>query len=323
LEPQTVSILIPCYNSERWVAQAIKSALAQTWPDKEVIVVDDGSTDGSLNEIKKFEGRIQWETGPNRSGNAARNRLLELARGEWLQYLDADDYLLPEKITNQMKCVASKQDVDVVFSPVTMEYEEATGSRHEVSTIPGPHDLWVLLAHWYLRQTGGALWRKTALFDVGGWNEDQPCCQEHELYLRLLMHEKKFAYCPDAGAIYRQRLENSVSTRDIAAVHRERLKIEQTAEDFLRGKTLLTKERLRAINDARFEIARLARVYDRQLSADIVAKIYNTQPDFQPRGHMARFHYLLSYRLLGFEITERLAKWKRDSLRAFKRRVPA
>ncbi len=83
-----ISILIPCFKAERWIAQAIESALAQTWPEKEVIVVDDGSTDGSLEVIKSFGDRIRWETGPNRGGNAARNRLLELARGEWLQYLD-------------------------------------------------------------------------------------------------------------------------------------------------------------------------------------------------------------------------------------------
>ena len=76
-----VSILIPCYNAERWIAQAIESALAQTWSEKEIIVVDDGSTDRSLEVIRQFDGRIRWETGPNRGGNVARNRLLELARG--------------------------------------------------------------------------------------------------------------------------------------------------------------------------------------------------------------------------------------------------
>src|SRR5947208_2592225 len=101
-----VSILIPCYNAERWIAQAIESALAQTWPEKEVVVVDDGSTDGSLDVIKQFDGRIRWETGPNRGGNMARNRLRELAGGDWLQYLDADDYLLPDKIDDQMRFLA-------------------------------------------------------------------------------------------------------------------------------------------------------------------------------------------------------------------------
>ena len=63
-----VSILIPCYNAEQWIAQAIESALAQTWRPKEIIVVDDGSTDGSLKVIQKFGQRIIVETGPNRGG---------------------------------------------------------------------------------------------------------------------------------------------------------------------------------------------------------------------------------------------------------------
>ena len=76
-----VSILIPCFNAEHLVGQAIESALAQTWPHKEVIVVDDGSTDASLEVIRRFDRRIRWESGPNRGGNVARNRLLELSSG--------------------------------------------------------------------------------------------------------------------------------------------------------------------------------------------------------------------------------------------------
>src|SRR3954466_15611284 len=105
---ELVSILIPCHNAERWIAQAIDSALAQTWPDKEVIVVDDGSTDASAEIIREYGDRIRGESGPNRGGNAARPRLLALSRGEWLQYLDADDYLLPDKIANQMRFLASR-----------------------------------------------------------------------------------------------------------------------------------------------------------------------------------------------------------------------
>src|SRR5260370_41966977 len=116
-----VSILIPCFNAERWVAQAIESALSQTWPEKEVIVVDDGSTDASLEIIESFGARERWETGPNRGGNVARNRLLELARGEWLHYLDADDYLVPEKIASQMEFIDVNQSTDIVCRALTHE----------------------------------------------------------------------------------------------------------------------------------------------------------------------------------------------------------
>ena len=117
-----VSILIPCYNAERWIRQAIESALAQTWREKEVIVVDDGSTDGSLEGIESFGDCIHWETGPNRGGNVARNRLLDLASADWLQYLDADDYLLPDKIAKQMEFIAAHPEKGIVFGPATIEY---------------------------------------------------------------------------------------------------------------------------------------------------------------------------------------------------------
>src|SRR5262249_6980596 len=117
-----VSILIPCFNAKPWVAQAIESALAQTWPEKEVIVVDDGSTDESTDVIRTFSGHIRWETGPNHGGNPTRNRLLELARGEWLQYLDADDYLLPDKVSQQMEFLVAHPETDIVFGPVTLEH---------------------------------------------------------------------------------------------------------------------------------------------------------------------------------------------------------
>ena len=69
-----VSILIPCYNAENWISQAIESALTQTYTNQEVIVIDDGSTDNSLAQIKSFGDKIFWETRPNQGGNAASNR---------------------------------------------------------------------------------------------------------------------------------------------------------------------------------------------------------------------------------------------------------
>ena len=68
-----VSIIIPCYNAERWIAAAIESALGQTYPNIEVIVVDDGSTDGSLDIIKRFDTKINWVSTPNRGPSAAMN----------------------------------------------------------------------------------------------------------------------------------------------------------------------------------------------------------------------------------------------------------
>jgi len=98
-----VSILIPCYNSERWLAETLKSALDQTWQNIEIILVDDGSTDNSLSIARSYESsRLKVIAQENRGASSARNRALKEAQGDFIQYLDADDLLNPKKIEAQV-----------------------------------------------------------------------------------------------------------------------------------------------------------------------------------------------------------------------------
>jgi glycosyltransferase involved in cell wall biosynthesis len=306
-----VSILIPCYNAEKWIKQCIESALNQTYPHKEIIVVDDGSTDGSLEIIKSFGHVIHWETGTNKGGNIARNRLLEISTGEWLQYLDADDYLLPDKIAKQVKYLSQVPQTDILYSPSILEYYQQDKSRQEVLAIPEPHDPWILLARWYLPQTGSPLWRKEAIIDVGGWKVDQPCCQEHELYLRLLIAGKRFEYFGEAGSVYRQWSESTVCKRDKSETHRQLLAIQDKIEQHLKATNQLTQARQNAINQTRFENARMIWLVDKAWASQVILKINNTNKGFIPSGQAAPKSYRLIYRLLGFDVAEKLAYLKR------------
>lgn len=297
-----VSILIPCFNAQQWIAAAIESALEQSWQPCEVIVVDDGSTDDSLKIIKSFGDRIRFETGSNRGGNAARNRLLELSGGEWLQYLDADDYLLPGKIEHQL--AALQPGTDVIFSPSIFDRDGVL----EEFPIPEPHDdPWELLVRWFLPQTGSPLWRKPAISDAGGWRADQPCCQEHELYLRLLANGARFQYFPRAESVYRKWSSATVCERDPLRVIEQRLQIKDRAESHLRSSDQLQPQRLAAINQSRFELARSAWACDRKLARTIVKTIRRSQPDFRPSGAAGPALYQLAYRALGFGAAERIA----------------
>jgi glycosyltransferase involved in cell wall biosynthesis len=310
-----VSILIPCYNAERWIAHAIESALAQTWPNNQIIVLDDGSTDGSLDVICRYENHLRWETGPNRGGGYARNRLLEMASGEWIQYLDADDYLLPDKVARQATFVNERPDIDIVIGPTTMEFWSEEGVRRELISIPEPHDFWTMLASWALPQTGASLWRKSAILDVGGWKGDQPCCQEHELYLRLLIAGKRFAYHWSGGAIYRQWSDQTVCRRDIPEVHRRRLEIERNLQEFLHKTNQLTPGRLRSISQARFETARIAWQYDPSFANGIIEELRRTDPNFSPSGNAAPPQYRIVFRTFGFHFAETLAAASRSTRR--------
>src|SRR5438045_4211310 len=99
-----VSILIPAYNAENWLADTLRSALAQTWPNKEIILVDDGSTDRTLAIARQFQSpSVRVHAQPNQGASSARNAALALAQGEYIQWLDADDLLGRDKITKQME----------------------------------------------------------------------------------------------------------------------------------------------------------------------------------------------------------------------------
>lgn len=345
-----VSILIPCYNAEEWIEQAIDSALHQTYNNIEVIVIDDGSTDNSLEMIKSFDGQIFWSTSSNHGGNFTRNCLLELSKGEWLQYLDSDDYLFSDKIARQVEFLTQNPEIDIVYSPIVFQHqshvvettlknrennnrennnrdnrkkyissptavlnlESPNDVIQEVLPIPQPHDPWVLLARWYLPQTGSPLWRKQAIVDVGGWKEKQICCQEHELYLRLLQGNKKFGYFGVGGSVYRQWSETTVCKKNQAQTYRRRLEITDKLEQHLQKTQQLTELRRDAINQARFECARIIWLTDKCWAKEIIQQIRNQDLTFVPFGSCAPEVYRLMYQFLGFDFAETLAAFKRS-----------
>jgi glycosyltransferase involved in cell wall biosynthesis len=306
-----VSILIPCYNAEKWISQAIESALNQTYHNKEVIVVDDGSTDNSLEVIKSFGDQIHWETGENKGGNVSRNRLLELSTGEWLQYLDSDDYLLETKIEQQINYLKNNPNIDIIYSPSIFEYWTNETSKKEILAIPEPHDPYALLALWHLPQTGSPLWKKQAIINAGGWKKDQPCCQEHELYLRLLKTNATFQYYEGAESVYRQWSESTVCKKDKSLTYKHRLQIIDDLEKYLQANHLMNQRRLDAINESRFACARLIWLVNRQWANNIITTIHASDSNFLPPQHLAPSIYKFIYKFLGFEVAEIFAKIKR------------
>src|SRR6266436_8160107 len=112
-----VSILIPAFNAESWIADTIKSALSQTWPRKEIIIVDDGSKDGTLSIAQRFvSGEVSVVSQPNGGGSAARNRAFALSKGDYIQWLDSDDLLAPDKIARQMEATGQGLSKRTVLS---------------------------------------------------------------------------------------------------------------------------------------------------------------------------------------------------------------
>ncbi|MDF1824405.1 MAG: glycosyltransferase [Verrucomicrobiales bacterium] len=210
-----VSIIIPCYNAESYVAQAIQSALSQTHAACEVIVIDDGSTDGSLELIESFGCRIRWDSGPNRGGCAARNRGLAMANGDWIQFLDADDWLGVGKIEAQIRALA-ENDLGTVAN-CAWRYFEGNRMREQSAQVfwknyPNASEL--LVDMWL---GGGffnpACWlvSRQLIDEVGLWNEALAADQDGEFFGRVLLKARNVVFCGEVEAYYRTPQEHNVS----------------------------------------------------------------------------------------------------------------
>ena len=209
-----VSVIIPCFNAQRWLAETIDSCLQQTYPHIEIIVVDDGSTDKSLEIIKSFQDKITWVTGPNRGGNYARNKGFALSKGKYIQYLDADDYILPEKIAMQVQAL-EELGGDVVYSDWRYKKHLPNGTSYfEEVEVCGPKNdfLESLLSNHRWVPLVGLLFTREAVINKGCWDERLKAAQDRDFLMTIAINDGKFVYQSGCHSIYRRHDDITVST---------------------------------------------------------------------------------------------------------------
>lgn len=220
-----VSIIIPAYNVEAYLPEAIESALAQTYPHTEIIVVDNNSTDRTRAVAEGYQGRfpakVRVVNAKSPGAPSARNYGLSLARGKWLQYLDADDILLPAKIESQMKAVTPGQWVIGSYL-----YQRIGGATQPIVT--DPVNAWVDLFCGNAGITSANLWPADALRKIGGWQPGLACSQEYELMFRLLQTGVEPLYHAPALTLVRQRAgsistgtASPIRTKGVLTVHQQ------------------------------------------------------------------------------------------------------
>lgn len=204
-----VSILIPAYNAERWLAATIRSARAQTWAATEVIVIDDGSQDGTLAVARTFESRsVKVVSQPNMGAAAARNKALALAQGSYIQWLDADDLLAPDKVAKQMQMAERCHDPGVLLSSSWAYFMH----RPNAATF-SPTPLWDDLTpiQWTIRKWTHNLHMQTATWLVsrelssaaGPWNTELLGDDDGEYFARVVLASRGVSFVPDARVYYR------------------------------------------------------------------------------------------------------------------------
>lgn len=141
-DPLLVSVVMPVYNRERYVAEAIESLLGQSYRPLEIVVVDDGSTDGSADVARRYGPTVRCELQPHGGIAAARNRALALARGQYLAFLDSDDLWEEGQLVVQMEVLRSRPDLDQLFGHVrefkSPDLDPALAAKLICGEIPRP-----------------------------------------------------------------------------------------------------------------------------------------------------------------------------------------
>ena len=207
-----ISVIIPCYNCEKYLARAIESVLLQIYTDYEIILVNNNSSDNTGNIIDEYANKyptiVKILNEYKKGASAARNKGLYEAKGEWIQYLDADDQLMPDKLSRQLK-ILIENDADIIAGSFIMVENDKTKLKQTV-VIPDTQDVWLSLISSKLGRTSSNLWKKQTLLAVKGWSEMLSSSQEYDLLFRALKEQAKICFDMEPSAfIY--FTENSVS----------------------------------------------------------------------------------------------------------------
>jgi glycosyltransferase involved in cell wall biosynthesis len=211
-----VSILIPAYNAEKTIAYSIQSAIGQTWQRKEIIVVDDGSTDSTAKIVRRFGSKVTVVSTENQGLSAAINHAYRLSNGDYIQELDSDDLLAPDKIELQLRALREGDSRRILLSsPWAPFYYRIRNARFVRNS------LWQDLSpvEWLLRKMGENLHMQNATWLVsrelaeaaGPWNTNLHYDQDGDYFTRVLLASEGTRFVPGTGIYYRASGTGSIS----------------------------------------------------------------------------------------------------------------
>lgn len=212
-----VSILIPAFNSEQTIAETIQSAIAQTWREKEVIIVDDGSRDRTMDVAQRFAAQgVSVVTKANEGAAATRNHALRLSRGDYIQWLDADDVLAADKIERQLAALPEKGGEKILLSSPWAYFHYRTRAARFV-----PTPLWEDLSpvEWLVRKMGQNLHMQTATWltsrqlaeAAGPWDTRLLSDDDGEYFCRVLLASEGTRFVREARVFYRVTASSRLS----------------------------------------------------------------------------------------------------------------
>ncbi|MBN1277358.1 MAG: glycosyltransferase, partial [Deltaproteobacteria bacterium] len=178
-----VTVVTPSYNQGKFIEQTIKSVLTQDYPDVEYIVIDGGSTDNTLEVLKKYSGRLDWISEPDEGQTNAINKGFKKAKGDILCWLNSDDTYEPGAIRRAVEFFIDNPDVMMVYG----EGNEIDENGALIQRFPATRefDLWALVYIWDYILQPTTFFRKSVFDEIGMLNEDYYWCMDWDLWIRI------------------------------------------------------------------------------------------------------------------------------------------
>ncbi|BAU64179.1 glycosyl transferase family protein [Stanieria sp. NIES-3757] len=247
IEQPKVSVIIPSFNCAKYISQAIESVINQTYKNYEIIVIDDGSTDNTQAIIKPYLNKIRYFYQTNQGVSEARNRGLDLARGELIAFLDADDLFLPHKLQEQVAIFEQQPKIGIVNSGFRVIKENGDAVMdvepwHEIPDLTP--EVWLL----HKPVLPSAMMFRREWFDrVGGFNTRFFSSEDVEVTLRMVIQGCQGTWLPKITIKYR-RHQNSVTWKSTL----KQAKNSEEMQDYFFSRSDLPKSIRKLENQARF-----------------------------------------------------------------------
>lgn len=213
-----VSIIIPVYNRKQFLEECILSCAKQTYSNIEIIIIDDGSTEDIEQEVGRIIqlhnlSNLKYFKQPNSNGNIARNNGFKKATGQYIQFLDSDDVLAPQKIETQLHLLTENPELDMVYC-LDEFFNVTPGDKKILWNKPGTvNDIDRYLYDDPVWHTNSPLWKHSTLEKMGLWDENIICWQDWEFHLRLLIQGIRYRHIPQVLNYIREH--NSINSTNL------------------------------------------------------------------------------------------------------------
>jgi len=317
INPPLVSVVIPCYNAAAWLRETLDSALRQTGVNLQVILIDDGSTDGSAEIAAREFPQVELSRTEHRGASRARDCGLRAARGEYIQFLDADDLLLEGKIARQCAHLIST-GADIVYSDwrYLVETDEGMFQPSTLCTqqMRGAPELELFMDFW--APNSAYLFRRRMVEAVGGFNETLPILQDARFVLDCALNGARFTYLPGEVSRYRRHAAQ-ISGNRVAFV-RDMLTNAVQVQAWWVTHGGITVERHAALVAVYGNVARMSYEVDRATFWEAYRAVLQLEPHYVP-AHPRGLAFLT--RVVGYPRAEALAREYRSLKRAVRKLV--